>query len=501
MSLPSLARPHPHLALHVVGLTLGVAGAAMLVSAVVEAIDGGPDVVPLLACGAGISLLGTTLWQLTTVPDRIELIDVFVTVAIAWGVMAVAGALPYLATGTIEAVADAFFESVSGFTTTGATVLRPIEGNSRGILFWRSLTQWIGGMGVIVLVIAVLPTIGSGGMNLLEAESPGPTGERLTPRVRHTARNLWVVYLGFTVVLGLAYLAAGMGLYDATVHSFTTVSTGGFSPYNRSMGHFESALIEWICIAAMFLAGGSFALWYRAIRGSFGPILSSIELRLYCVVVIGSTVLIYLTSDSGVQGHDAVRNSAFAVVSVLSTTGYGTADFGSWSQASQAVILLLMPLGGMAGSTSGGVKMIRVLAAASFAHRETLRQLHPRLLRPARIGSTALDDVTANKVMGFLVLALATFGSGALLIVLTGTDILTALSASATSFGNVGPGLGAIGPTSDFLALPSQARWVAIGAMLLGRLEIYPILLALVAIPGNRWLRRQISVARNALHI
>ncbi len=496
-----LRRPLPHLGLHISGLTLGVAGAGATAAAAVDAIHAGPDVAPLLAVGLALMLLGVALWWFTSVPARIELIDVFATVAVAWVVMAAAGSLPYLATGTLDSVGDALFESVSGFTTTGATVLRPIEGNSQGILFWRALSQWIGGMGVIVLVIAVLPTIGSGGMNLLQAEAPGPTGERLTPRVRHTARNLWVVYLGFTVVVGIAYLLAGMGPYDAVVHSFTTVSTGGFSPYNASLGHFESAVIEWIAIVAMFLAGGSFALWYRAVRGRFGPILQSIELRLYVVMVLGATIAIAVTSDSGAAGHDLVRDSAFSVVTILSTTGYGTADFGTWSQGAQLMLLLLMPLGGMAGSTAGGVKMIRLLAAASFAHREALRQLHPRMQRPTRIGSTVLPDVTANKVMGFLVLALATFGSVAVIIVLTGVDIVTAFSASATAFGNVGPGLGDIGPSSDFLALPAEARAVSLVAMLLGRLEIYPLLLALVAIPGNRFVRRYVLRSRNALRI
>lgn len=493
--------PRPILSLHVVGITLGVAGAAMLVAALVDVLHSGPDVVPLLACGASITVLGTALWQVTAVPSRIELVDVFVTVAVAWTVMSLVGALPYLATGTIATLDDAIFESVSGFTTTGATVLRPIEGNSRGILFWRSISQWIGGMGVIVLVIAVLPTVGSGGMNLLEAEAPGPTGERLTPRVRQTARNLWVVYLGFTAVLAAAYFAAGMGVYDATVHSFTTVSTGGFSPYNGSLGHFDSALIEWIAIAAMFLAGGSFALWYRALRGSATPLLQSVEFRLYVIIVVGSSAVMTIIADGGATGHDAVRDSTFAVVTVISTTGFGTADFGSWSEPAQVIILLMMPLGGMAGSTAGGVKMVRLLAAASFAHRETLRQLHPRLVRPVRIGSSALDETTANKVIGFLMLALATFGGTAVVIALSGADMVTALSASATAFGNVGPGLGDIGPTSDFLALPRFGRWVAVAAMLLGRLEIYPILLALVALPGNRFVRRQVSVVRNTLRI
>ena len=196
-----------------------------------------------------------------------RIVDVFVVVTGAWLALAVVGAVPYLLTGTLDDLDDALFESISGFTTTGATVLHPIEGNSAGILMWRAISQWFGGMGVIVLVVAVLPSVGAGGMDLLTAEAPGPTGERLTPRVRQTASRLWVVYLGFTVVLIAAYMVAGMSLYDGVAHAFTTVSTGGFSPYNGSLGHFGSAAIEWICIVAMFVAGGSFTLWYRLLRG------------------------------------------------------------------------------------------------------------------------------------------------------------------------------------------------------------------------------------------
>ncbi len=471
---------------HVVGIALGVCGAGILVSALVETLDGGPDVIALLASGAGITIVGTALWQGTRVPDKIMLIDVFVTVTVAWLTIAAAGAIPYLVTGSLSTIDLALFESISGFSTTGATVMRPIEGNSAGILFWRSITQLIGGMGVIVLVVAVLPTVGSGGMNLLEAEAPGPTGERLTPRVRHTARNLWVLYLGFTIVLAVAYIAAGMSIYDGFAHSFTTVSTGGFSPYNASIGHFDSAVIEWIAILAMFLAGGSFAIWYRLLRGDPGPLLRSVELRFYVMLVLGAITVVAITNEAGTTGHERIRDAAFVVNAIVSTTGFGTADYGLWSDAAQVIILLLLPLGGMAGSTSGGVKMVRVLAVASYAHRETLRQLHPRLVRPVRIGSSVLDDGTANKIMAFMVIALAIFGSGTVLIAMTGVDLITSVSASATMLGNVGPGLNEVGPSNDFLNLPRAARFFGMGMMLLGRLEIYPILLALVALQPRR---------------
>ena len=478
--------------LHVLGLTLGVSGVGMAISGVIDAVDGGDDVVVLILLGVLVSAAGATAWRFTRVPKRTELLDVFTTVTMAWVGMALVGSLPYLLTGTLPAFDDAVFESISGFTTTGATVLRPIEDTSAGLLFWRSITQWIGGMGVIVLVVAVLPTVGAGGMDLLQAEAPGPTGERLTPRVRQTARRLWAVYLGLTVVYAVAYMAAGMSLYDGVSHSFTTVSTGGFSPHSASLAHFQSAAIEWIAITGMFIAGGSFTIWFRLLRGNPGPLLRSAEMRLYVVIVAVATGIVFATADEGLTGLSGVRASLFTVLTVVSTTGYATADFDRWDDAARAVILLLMPLGAMAGSTAGGVKLVRILAVASYAHRATLRQIHPRLVRPVRIGKAILDDDTVSRVLGYLVLALAAFGGSAFLIAMTGADMITAMSASATTFGNVGPGLADIGPTSDFLELPRFGRWVAAGNMLLGRLEIYPVLLALVVLRPRRPRRRSV---------
>lgn len=475
-----------NLLVHLVGMSLTVCGAGIMAAGGVAALTDQAHMVTLLGAGLGVGAVGFTAWWFTTVPDKIARIDVFTTVTGTWIMMAVAGAIPYLVTGTLDTVDKALFESVSGFTTTGATVLRPIEDASSGILFWRSVTQWMGGMGVIVLVVAVLPTVGSGGMELLAAEAPGPTGERLTPRVTQTAQRLWAVYLGFTVILAGAYMVAGMNLYDAVNHSFTTVSTGGFSPYNASLAHFQSATIEWIAIVAMFLAGSSFTLLYRLVRGSPGPLIRSVEFRAYVLVVLVATLVIFWVADGAGRNADGLRQAAFTVLTIASTTGYATADFARWSEAAQAIILIMMPLGAMAGSTAGGVKMIRVLAVASHAHRETLRHLHPRVVRPVRIGDTALDDRVAGKVLAFLVLALAAFGSTGLILALTGEDLITAFSASATLIGNVGPGLAEIGPTQDFLNINRFGRIVGMGAMLLGRLEIYPILVALVALPVGR---------------
>jgi trk system potassium uptake protein len=482
-------RRFPSLPLHVASLSAAVAGLGMCAGAVVEVIDRGPDVAALLACGLPTTVIGLVAWRRTSTPRDVRVLDVFVTVSLAWLALAVVGAVPYLATGRLGTFDAALFESIAGFTTTGATILRPVADTSQGLLFYRAITQWIGGMGVIVLVIAVLPTVGSGGMSLMQAEAPGPVGERLTPRVRQTARNLWVVYVGFTVAVVIAYVVAGMSLYDGLAHAFTTVSTGGFSPHNASIAHFDSAVVEWIAITSMFLAGGSFALYYRALRGRPGPLLRSAEFRAYASAVVIAAAMVFLSAEVDTSISQHARDSLFSITSVVSTTGYATADFGGWSQGAQIVIMLLLPIGAMAGSTAGGVKFVRVLAVASYAHRAALRQLHPHLVRPVRMGDRTIPEEIANRIVGFMIMALAVFGGGALLIALTGPDMITSFSAAASSFGNVGPGLGDVGPTSDYLTLPRTARVVTMAQMLLGRLEIFPVVLALSVVTLRRRLR------------
>lgn len=494
----ALLRPgrRPTLIGNIAGLTMAVAGLGIFVSGLVDAIDGGPDVWPLVLTGLVVWSIGSIVWRTTIAPRRIRVLDVFTTVTFAWLTMALAGTIPYLVTGHFDRFEDALFESIAGFTTTGATVTADIEATSRGLLFWRSTTQWIGGMGVIVLVVAVLPSVGSGGMSLMQAEAPGPTGERLTPRVRETARRLWGIYIGFTVALVIAYFFAGMSLYDAVSHSFTTVSTGGFSPYQASIGHFDSASIEWICIAAMLLAGGSFTLWYRALRRDPKPLLRSTEFRVYLSVVAGITIWSFVMSGTSGGQAAGFRDSMFTATSTITTTGYVTAEYGLWSQAAQILLLMVFPIGAMAGSTAGGMKLLRVMAVASFAHREALRHLHPKLVRPVRVGSGILTDDVAGKVVGFVLLALVIFGGGSFFIAATGPDMITSFSASATALGNVGPGLGALDHTGDFLVIPPAGRWIAMVQMLLGRLEIYPVILALsvvtLRIPGVLRLGRRI---------
>jgi trk system potassium uptake protein TrkH len=479
----------PSLLWHTVGLALMFCGAAMLVSAGVEAASAERSHWGvLLGLGVATATAGYVMRSATMIPERIPVIEVFVSVSGVWAVISVVGMLPYLLSGTITAFDEALFESVSGFTTTGATILGPDPDNparyaaSDGILFWRAITQWMGGMGVIALVVAVLPSIGSRAMGMMAAEAPGPTGERLTPRVRQTARRLWTIYLGFTGAVIGAYLVLGMSVYDAVTHAFTTVSTGGFSPHTASMAHFDSAALEWMAVLFMFVAGSSFPLLYKAIRGRPGPLLRSVEFQAYVIIVAVAVVAVFLTADAGPRNAETFRHAAFTIVSIISTTGYASTDFvGNWADAALAIVLILMPLGAMSGSTAGGVKVIRILAVASFAHRATLAQLHQRLVRPVRLGPDALDERVAGQIVGHLILSLAAFGGGSVLIILSGADLVTGFSAAATAFGNVGPGLGEVG--ADFRAISPFGRLVAVGNMVLGRLEIYPILLALAKVP------------------
>lgn len=477
-----LENRRPTLTGHIVSLTTFVVGLGILLAGMVDVVDGGPDILVLLATGLVMAVVGGVAWRSTITPKRIRVLDVFTAVTVTWVVIALLGAIPYLLTGHFTRFDDALFESISGFTTTGATVTTDIEATSKGLLFWRSTTQWMGGMGVIVLVVAVLPTVGSGGMNLLEAEAPGPTGERLTPRVRETARRLWAVYLGFTAILAALYCLAGMSIYDGVSHSFTTVSTGGFSPYQASMGHFESDVIQWLAVVGMFLAGGSFTLYWRAIRGNPKPLLVSTEFRVYILVVLAITLWAFVTSGNGGAEAAGFRDSLFTTLSTVTTTGYVSAEYGLWSPTAQSLLLMALPIGAMAGSTAGGIKLIRVMAAASFAHREALKHLHPKLVRPVRVGNGILPDDVAGKVVGFLLLALVIFGGGSFFIAATGPDLITSFSASATALGNVGPGLGDLDHTGDFTAIPALGRAIAMLQMLLGRLEIYPVILALSVI-------------------
>jgi trk system potassium uptake protein TrkH len=366
---------------NVVGFALLFTAAGLAVCGAVELLAGDDAVAPLAGTALLSAVLGMGLWKGTRVPNRVSTPSAFAAVGWTWIAISAVGALPLWWSGMLPTFDDALFESVSGFTGTGATVLAAIEGNGAGLLLWRQATQWLGGMGVIVLVVAVLPLLGVGGFELLRAESPGPTSDRLAPRVRDTARRLWIIYVGLTLLIVAALLVTGLSPYDALAHAMTTVSTGGFSTYDASIAAFDSAAVEAVLIASMFAGAVNFALWWQVLRG-VGPraLGQSAELRAFVVILVAAVafVTVLLAVDgSGLALVSALRRAAFTVVATMSTTGYATVDFALWPAAGQLVLLALMVSGGMAGSTSGAMKLFRIQVMVSHARRELRRLLHP----------------------------------------------------------------------------------------------------------------------------
>lgn len=404
--------------------------------------------------------------------------DGFGVVTFGWVAMALFGCLPFVASGAIPRFTDAFFETMSGFTTTGASILSDIEALPRGVMFWRCLIQWLGGMGIIVLSLAILPMLGVAGMQLYQAEAPGPTVEKLTPRIRQTAVLLWGVYLVLSVAEAVALRLAGMDWYDAVCHTFTTMATGGFSTRAASIAAYDSALIEWILIAFMAMAGVNFALHWR-VRGKPWGYARDAEWRLYATLLVVLSLLVAgaLWQGGGRSPGEALRAGAFQVVSLVTTTGYATDDFELWSPALRWMVFLMMFIGGCGGSTGGSVKVIRVMIVAKSALRELRTVANPRIVRAVQVGrGRALEPGITRNVLGFVALYLVILAAGTLFLSLHGMDLETSLSAAATCLGNVGPGLGDVGPTEHFGWMPEPAKWMLVFLMLLGRLEIYTVL-------------------------
>jgi trk system potassium uptake protein TrkH len=470
---------------NVVGLLQVFVALAMFATAGVTLIYMDGDTVAFLASGAITLAVGGAAFLLTRPPknkkDKEDLTsrEGFAIVTMAWTATAIFGALPYLLAGVLESPTAAVFEAMSGFTTTGATVFVDIEALPHGILFWRSLTHWLGGMGIIVLVIAVLPFLGVGGMQLFKAEVPGPTVERLRPRITQTAKLLWFVYVGLTAAEVVLFLLGGMGPFDAINHAFATLATGGFSTKNVSMAAYDSAYIQWVAIVFMYLAGINFSLHFRAASGK--PVyFRDHEWRFFTGVLLLSTAVIMtinlVTLDYG-SIERAVRDALFQAVSITTTTGFVSADYELWVPGAQMVLFALFFVGGMAGSTGGGIKTIRVLLILKQTGNEIRKHLHPRAILLTRIGRQAVhQDVVAN-VVGFVILYLLLCLVGAMLLAVIGLDPLTALGGSIATMGNVGPGFGRLGATDNYGWLSSPALGVMTFLMLVGRLEIYTVLL------------------------
>lgn len=413
-------------------------------------------------------------------PKTITIKQGFATVGLAWFVFSLFGALPYVFTDSMVGLSNAVFESTSGFTTTGATILVDPSILPRGLLFWRSLTQWLGGMGVIVLGVAVLPFLGTGGMQLAKAETSGPSPDRLTPRFRETAKRLWLVYLVFTLI-AVGFLAAGdMGLFDSILHGMTTLATGGFGTRADSIASF-SAYTQWVMTVFMFIAGVSFALHFRSWNRPTNYWRDS-EFRLYVVIVLVAILLVAGGLLRDQHGMVAVRDAAFTSVSVITTTGFSTADFGVWRPALQVMVLGLMFVGGMAGSTAGSIKTFRVGVLAKAAYNDLRRLVHPRAVFAPKFGRTRLTEPVIESVQSYFLFYMMLFlGSTFLLGFIDanleeGMDLITTISATASAMGNIGPGLGSVGPAFNYAGIPDLAKWLLSGLMIVGRLELFPVL-------------------------
>jgi trk system potassium uptake protein len=428
---------------------------------------------------AGVGLVGV----LTTRLDRsLSIREAYAVVSLTWIVIGIAGAVPYLLSGVITDPVAALFESVSGFTTTGATVFSEIEGLPRGILFWRSMTQWLGGMGIILLGVAILPFLGVGGMHLFRAEVPGPTPERLTPRIAQTAKLLWYVYLSLTVTLALLLFLGGMGLYDAVNHALTTLPTGGFSPRNASIAAFDSRFIQYTIILFMYLAGVNFVLHFRALGGRPEAYTRSAEWRFYTGVLAGGTLLVLaFLLISGTHPTDelerAFREVLFQVVSLATTTGYVNADYGLWPLGAQLTLVGLMFMGGMAGSTAGGIKAMRIYVLFKQGATELRRAIHPRAIGVTRLGQKALEEGVVLNILGFVLLFLFIFAAGVLALALLGHDLPTAIGASVATIANIGPGIARVGAVEHFGWMDPWSHLLLVFLMIVGRLEIFTVLL------------------------
>ncbi|MCP3997771.1 MAG: TrkH family potassium uptake protein [bacterium] len=469
--------------LGVIGAVVGSTGLAMLVPVIVALIyrEYG-DALQIGLAGVVTVVAGALAWRYGRSEKRAQLTarEGFAIVGMTWIAMTFFGTLPYIFTGEITNITDAFFETAAGYSTTGASIVPDPGELPKGILLWRALTQWMGGMGIIVLSVAILPLLGVGGVELARAESPGPTPDRLTPRFRETAKRLWLVYVGFTVAEALLLWAGDMTLFEAIAHAFTTMSTGGFGTDAQSMAGF-SAYAQWVVIVFMFLAGTSFALHFRALTKP-RDYLRNAEFRLYSGIVVVASVIAVIGTWADEIG-DVIRDSLFTMTSLVTTTGYATADFGIWPASLQIMVFGLMFVGGMAGSTGGSMKPYRLGVLYQASKTDLRKVIHPRGIFIVRLGRDVVPDEIIKSVQSFFLLYMFIFMTGTLAFGIiadisgAGFDLVSSASAVASSFGNVGPGLAAVGPSSNYVAVPEVGKWLLSFLMIVGRLEIFPVVL------------------------
>ena len=467
--------------IHIIGFLLVFLSGTMLLPIPFSVYYGDGDYSAFLMSAGVTFFAGLLAFRSNKLEQDLRPKEGFAVVTLAWLCFSAFGALPYLFSNSIPSVTDAFFETVSGFTTTGASILVDIEAMPHSVLFWRSLTHWIGGMGIIVLSLAILPFLGVGGMQLFKAEIPGPVVDKLTPRITETAKILSGVYLLISAAQTVLLLAGGMSLFDALCHTFGTTATAGFSTRNESVGAFDGAFLRYVIVFFMILGGTNFSLHYRFLRSDLTAHLRNGEFRLFLTIAAVVTLLIgFDTYYNNYQSlAETAEKSLFQVVSILTTTGFTTADYEQWSLSSQLLLLVLMFVGGCAGSTCGGMKIMRVHLLLKFVLTEVIRLVHPHAVVPVRLGPTAIPREVVTNVVGYSILFVSLFAAGVLAMAAMGLDFTTSMGAVAATLGNVGPGLGMVGPTDGYSQVPFFGKWVLSSLMLIGRLDIFTVIVLL----------------------
>ena len=476
--------------LYFIGFLLLFNGGFMFISSMVSYYYKDGITMDLIYSGLIVTLIGGLLLFLNKNHDKqLNKREGYLVVVLGWLAMIFTGTLPYILTGTIDGFSNIVFETTSGFTTTGATIINDIEILPEGILFWRSITHWLGGMGIIVFAIAILPLLGIGGMQLFSAESPGMEMDKLHPRITDTAKRLWLLYLSFTLVETVLLTFAGMSFFDAINHSMSNIASGGFSTKNASLGFWnDQPLIQYIVIFFMFIAGTNFVLSYFGFKGKFKKIIENDEFRIYslfialCTVIVGSVIYFntdFLSdfSDGFTRIEGVFRHALFQVVSIITTTGFTTADYTAWTPMLLLIFFGLMFVGGSAGSTAGGFKVMRHLLIIKNGLLQFKRILHPNAILPIRYNKKSVSSEIMYNILGFFIVYMLSFMAGTLVFSILGLDFSSSLGVSASSLGNVGPSIGDFGPSSTFYDLPVLAKWWSSFLMLLGRLELYTVLI------------------------
>ena len=434
-----------------------------------------------LICGA-ITIFSGFLMRWVTKDHKnseIKKRDGYLIVVGGWLFMTLFGCLPYLISGSIPGLTNAFFETMSGFTTTGSTILNDIESIPKSILFWRSMTQWIGGMGIIVLTIAILPLLGIGGMELFIAEAPGPTKDKIHPRIKETAKRLWIIYFGLTFIETIILMIIGLDFFDALNHSLTTTSTGGFSTKQASIAAFQNPWVEAVIVVFMLLAGTNFTIIYFGLKMRFNKILKNDEFKWYITSIFFVVLVLttYHSMSNNISLLKSFREICFQVVSIITTTGFSTADYTLWGSFMSFVFFLFLFSGASAGSTSGGIKIVRIILLIKNGLLEFKRRLHPKAVIPVILNGSSISNQITFNLLAFIFLYLFVFAIGSIFLTALGIDIITSISAVASAVGNVGPGIGNVGPSYSFDQIPNVGKWVLSLLMLMGRLELFTVCL------------------------